>query len=205
MQSPTTNLEANAAAVPPALTRKVITEPDFSGEPQPIGTLTERADFPQCALGVHVNIRGFAGVVVEIVKQSIVVLASDGTAQRFNAYRLKALFAPPERPTPPPAKVADRPRPAALPPPFADEPKAAPPVPVRVFIDEPDFTLPLHDIKTFASRRDFPQCAYGQHVDIPGYAGVVVEIVKGSLKVQSPTGDIRSYNAAVLKRLYGQG
>ena len=34
--------------------------------------------------------------------------------------------------------------------------------------------------------------------------GVVVEIVGGSLKVQALEGHIRSYNAVVLKKLYGR-
>ena len=67
-----------------------------------------------------------------------------------------------------------------------------------------NFSAPVRAIRTYASQPDFPQCAYGQHVDIPGYQGVVVEIVRGSLKVQSPTGTIRSYNADQLKILYGR-
>ena len=96
----------------------------------------------------------------------------------------------------------ERPKPVAEPKPTRDEP-ADEPAP-RVHITAPDFTAPVRAIRTYASQPDFPQCAYGQHVDIPGYSGVVVEIVKGSLKVQSPTGTIRSYNAEALKTLYGR-
>ena len=189
MQSPTPT-DQDTEAAPPVPARKVITEPSFSGTPQPIGQWTERADFPQCALGAYVSIQGFAGVVVEIVNQSIKVLAPDGTMQRFNAYRLKTLFAPPDRSQP----VVER-RPAW------DEPEPAPP---RVHITDPDFTAPVRVIRAYTSRPDFPQCAYGKHVDIAGYSGVVVEIVNGSLKVQSPTGTIRSYNAGALKKIYGK-
>ena len=75
----------------------------------------------------------------------------------------------------------------------------------RVYVADPDFTTPVRPINDYASRPDFPKCAYGQHVDILGYTGVVVEIVKGSLKIQSEAGAIRSYNSDVLKKLYGKG
>ncbi|MEN9574550.1 MAG: hypothetical protein RL514_2405 [Verrucomicrobiota bacterium] len=202
MQSLTTP-ETNHEAAMSAPTRKVITEPDFSGTPVPIGQWTERADFPQGALGAYVSIHGFAGVIVEIINQSIKVTAPDGKSQRFNAYRLKTLFAPPDRTKPEPQTLTmERPKPVAQPPPVDDEPESV--APERVHITEPDFSQPVRTIRTYASQADFPQCAYGKHVEIPGYAGVVVEIVKGSLKVQSPTGTIRSYNAAALKTLYGR-
>lgn len=205
MQSPM-NPEPNHEAAAP-VAKRVITEPDFSGEPVPIGQWTERENFPQCALGAYVSIHGFAGVVVEIINQSIRVVSPEGKSQRFNAYRLKTLFAPPDcsRPASPPP--LESPKPLAAPRPTTtddsgDEP--APVVPERVFIANPDFTQPVRAIRTFASQPDFPQCAYGKHVEIPGYAGVVVEIGKGSLKVRSEQGTTRSFNADALKRLYGR-
>lgn len=200
MQSPTP-IEQETEATPSAPTRKVITEPDYSGEPQPIGQFTERPDYPQCTLGAYVSIHGFTGVVVEIINQSLKVRSREGASQRFNAYRLKTLFAPPDRTKPVAQPLSmERPKPVA-------EPRAARPEPEplpRVYIVNPDFSQPIRPIRTFAGQADFPQCAYGKHVDIPGYAGVVVEIVGGSLKVQSPTGTIRSYNAEALKKLYGK-
>ncbi len=202
MQSPETT-EQQTEAAPPAPAPKVITEPDFSGTPQPIGQWTERADFPHCALGAHVSIHGFTGVVVEIISQSLKVRSADGVTQRFNAYRLKTLFAPPDRTKPAPQTLSmERPKPVAEPRPVRDEPEPAPQP--RGHITDPDFTAPVRAIRTYASQPGFPQSAYGQHVDIPGYQGVVVEIVKGSLKVQSPTGTIRSYNAEQLRKLYGK-
>ncbi|PAW87532.1 MAG: hypothetical protein B9S33_06170 [Pedosphaera sp. Tous-C6FEB] len=195
---PTENEQSPSAPV-----RKVVGQPDFSGTPQPIGQLTEQPDFPQCALGVHVSIHGFAGVVVEIVNQSIKVISAEGITQRFNAQRLKTLFAPPDRTKPAPEVLSmERPKPVAVPRPVSEEEPAAPPA--RVYIAEPDFTAPVQAIRTYATQPDFPQCAYGKHVEIPGYAGVVVEIVKGSLKVKSPTGTIRSYSADTLVKLYGR-
>lgn len=200
MMSPETT-ESENAPPPPAPTPKVITDPDFSGEPVPIGQWTERPDFPQCTLGHHVSIHGFAGVVVEIVNQSLKVRSADGISQRFNAYRLKTLFAPPDRTKPSPQVLSmDRPKPVERKP---EEPEAEP-LP-RVHIVNPDFSQPVRAIRSYASLADFPQCVYGKHVDIPGYAGVVVEIVKGSLRVQSPTGTVRSYNVDALKKLYGRG
>lgn len=178
----------------------VITEPNFSGTPQPLGELTGLADFPKCALGAYIDIRGFAGVVVEIVNQSIKVRSPEGITQRFNVSRLKTLYAPPDRPDPVPTTPnIDRPKLDAAPEPAPPKP-AAPP---RVYIADPDFTAPVRPINDYAGQPDFPRCAYGKHVDLLGYKGVVVEIVKGSLKIQSPTGTTRSYNGEALRKLYG--
>ena len=183
----------------PTALHNVVTQPDFSGEPQPISELVARNDFPQGALGVYIDIRGFAGVVVEIVNQSIKVRSPDGVTQRFNANRLKTLYAPPDRSEPVfPTHNTDRLR--------HDEPSdptpTVPSAPPRVYIANPDFTSPAKPINDFTRQPDFPTCAYAQHVDIFGYTGVVVEIVKGSLKVQTPAGTSRSYNGEVLKKLY---
>ncbi|MBL9172377.1 MAG: hypothetical protein JNL10_02480 [Verrucomicrobiales bacterium] len=178
----------------------VISNPDFSGKPQPISSMTGRADWPRCALGVHVDIHGFEGVVIQINNQSIRVRSSDRITQQFNAHRLKALFAPPDRSTPVRSIQVPGPDvPAAEP-----APQSEPAEPVRQFIENPDFTTPVRAIRTYATRADFPQCAYGQHVEIPGYAGVVVEIVKGSLKVRSQEGRTRSFSAVALRKLYGK-
>ena len=182
---------------------KVITEPDYSGEPVPIGPFTERADFPQCALGAYVSIHGFTGVVVEIINQSLKVRSRDGISQRFNAYRLKTLFAPPDRTKPVSQNLSmERPKPVHVPKPVEDELEL--PAPMRRHITNPDFDQPVRSIRAFATQADFPENVYGKHVDIPGYAGIVVEIVKGSLRVQSPTGTIRSYNVDALKKLHGR-
>ena len=203
----TTTLDQDNAATPPAPVRTVITKPDYSEEPQPISRFTTRADYPGCLHGVHIDIRGFAGVVVEIVNQSIRVLSPEGILQSFNFNRLKTLHAPPDRSTPMPStRSAESPVAEAateLQPDTADETPAAE-APERIYIAEPDFTGPFELINAYASQPDFPQCAYGKRVDIQEFTGVVVEIVKGSLKIQSPDGMIRSYNAAVLKKLYGK-
>ena len=203
----TTTLDQDNAATPPAPARTVVTKPDYSEEPQPISRFTARADYPGCLHGVHIDIRGFAGVVVEIVNQSIRVLSPEGILQSFNFNRLKTLHAPPTRSEPmtstasaesPVAEAATEAQADT-----ADETPAAE-EPERIYIAEPDFTGPFVLINAYASQPDFPQCAYGKQVDIQEFTGVVVEIVKGSLKIQSPDGMIRSYNAAVLKRLYGK-
>ena len=200
MQSPTTP-EPATEATPAAPARMVITEPDFSGTAQPIGELAGRADFPQCALGAYIDIQGFAGVVVEIVGQSIKVRPPEGITQRFNANRLRTLHAPPVRPEPVATPLSvESPAPVASPEPAQDSPET----PKRVYISDPDFASPVRVINDYASQADFPKCAYGKHVDILGYTGVVVEIVKGSLRIQSPSGITRSYNAEVLRKVYGK-
>lgn len=200
MQLPTTPDPVNEAT-PPAPARKLAAEPDFSGVPRPIDDFAGRADFPQCVLGEHIDIQGFAGVVVEIVKDSIRVRPPQGMTQRFNANRLKTLYAPPVRPEPDaPAPNFERPQADATPEPV----RAKPSPPPREYIADPDFTAPMRPINDYAGQPDFPKCAYGRHVDIQGYTGVVVEFVKGSLKIQSPAGITRSYNAEVLRKLYGK-
>ena len=203
MLPPTTPDQENEAPSP-APTRKIITDPDFSGAPQPNEDYAGRADFPQCALGAYIDIRGFAGVVMEIVKQSIKVRSPDGITQSFNAYRLKSLYAPPDHSEPLPTSTREeRPAPAvAVEQDKPVEPK--PSAPVREYIAEPDFSAPVQPISDFASQPGFPKCAYGAHVDIGGHIGVVVEIVKGSLKVQNDAGATRSFNIEVLKKLHGK-
>ena len=201
---PPTTPDQDHEAASPTPARKTITDPDFSGTPQPIEEYAGRADFPQCALGLYLDIRGFAGVVMEIVKQSLKVRSPDGITQSFNAYRLKSLYAPPDHSEPLPVTVReDRPTPAVA---FEmddmDEPK--PPAPVREYIAEPDFSAPVQPISDFASQPGFPKCSFGAHVDIGGHIGVVVEIVKGSIKVQNDVGATRSFNIEVLKKLHGK-
>jgi hypothetical protein len=140
-------------------------------------------------------------VVVEIIKDSIKVRSSEGRTQRFNANRLKTLYAPPDRSEPSPPQPE---APPTKPDRAADPIISKPELPPRVYIADPDFTSPVRPIHDYAKQPDFPQCAYGKQVDIVGYVGVVVEIVKGSLRVQSASGTSRNYNAEVLKKLHGK-
>jgi len=171
-----------------------------SGVPKPIAEFAGRADFPKCAVGEFVDIGGFAGVLVEIVNQSIKVKSSEGITQSFNYNRLRTIYGPKQRPEPletSPMREQSR----------SGEKEAAPsrPIPKREFIEEPDFSAPVKPITEFAGRPDFPKCVYGAHIDIAGYPGVVVEIVNQSVKVRSVQGVTRSYNAPGLRKLYGQG
>jgi hypothetical protein len=171
-------------------------EPNYNAPVQPIANLVAAPDFPRNALGQHVDIGGYAGVVVEIVKHSIRVRASEGGTMSYNINTLRRLYGPrvPEeaaQPSPPPAEVsAPAPAPA--------------PVAKRELITEPNFNLPLKPIETVVNRPDYPKCVFGEFIDMHGYTGVVVEIVNGSLKVRSREGTTRSYNAAGLQRLYGK-
>ena len=172
----------------------------LSGVPKPIAEFASRADFPKCALGRFVDIGGFAGILVEIVNQSIKVKSSEGITQSFNFNRLRTIYGPrqitePVEPTP----MMEQRRPAEK------EAAIAPPAPKREFIEDPDFSAPVKSISEFAGRSDFPKCAYGAHIEIAGYPGVVVEIVNQSVKVRSIQGVTRSYNVPGLRKLYGQG
>src|SRR4029079_826827 len=73
-----------------------------------------------------------------------------------------------------------------------DKPSAAP---SRMVITEPDFNRPVKAIGDLLANPEFPKSALGEFVDIGGYTGVVIEIVKESLKVKSPEGATKSFNA----------
>jgi preprotein translocase subunit YajC len=166
-------------------------EPNFEAPLKPIGELVVQADYPKCLLGAHVEIGGYTGVVIELLDQSLKVKSRDGATQRFNARVLQRVYGPK-------IKVAERPARATYKEPAAPAQPAAP----REIIMNPDYSTPVLQIVDYTTRTDFPQCTLGQHVEITGFTGVVVEIVKGSLKVKSHDGLTRSYNSQVLRKLY---
>lgn len=190
-------------------------EPDFSRPVRMIKEFAGRADFPDCTLGEHIDISGFAGVVVIATKNSLKVRSPEGITQSFNVNRLRTLFAPPvriEAPVFEPAPAVDpesAPRPVVRrrPEPVdEDEPaKPAPAAPVREVIENPDFNQPVVQIRDMVGREDFPKCAFGLQVEINGFTGVVVEIAKQSLRVRSVDGYLQSFNGPILKKLHGGG
>jgi len=174
---------------------------DFNRPARPLREFAGREDFPECVLGELIDINGFEGVALEIVKQSLKVRSAEKITQSFNIGRLRTLYAPVvHREVPPYSPPVERSRPA----PAAEPEEPEPAAPPRRFIATPDFTLPLQPISGLVGRADFPQCAYGQHVEINGFTGVVVELVKDSLKVKSEQGLTRSFNAPVLRKLHAR-
>ena len=171
-----------------------ISPPPPAGERRvyPITDLLLRPDFPQSALGEDVDIGGFSGTIVEIVRHSIRVRPREGATMGYNVNVLRKLYGP--RPPEEDAKANDP----------AEVATVAPPPPPREIIDNPQFTSSPKPIEEFVAQPGFPKCAYGQHLDFHGYDGVVVEIVNRSLKVRSQQGSTRSYNADGLARLYGK-
>jgi hypothetical protein len=200
MQLPTTPGEPFETPIPRG-ERDAITEPKIEGQSKSIVELAGHPDFPKCALGVLVDIGGYTGVVVEIVKQSIKVRSPEGSIQSFNFNWLRKLYGPMIQPAASASEMSTREEPLA-----PVEKKAEPLslAPRRDVITEPNFDREVKGISLFASHSNFPKCAFGEFVDIGGYTGVVVEIVNRSLKVRSPEGILRSYNADVLRKLYGQ-
>lgn len=63
--------------------------------------------------------------------------------------------------------------------------------------------LPVKLISELVTNPDFPRSAVGENVDINGQVGVVVDVVKNSIKVRSPDGHTMSYNFHTLRKLYG--
>jgi hypothetical protein len=177
------------------------TKPDFSGKADPIADWVQKPDFPRCALGAFVNIHGFEGVVIEITGKSLRIISKDGIRQRFNGDRLKTLFAPRELPKPEPKRQAPRAKKPVEP---DEEPDEEDVKPAREYIEKPDFNAPVIEIGEYVDQPDFPRCAYGKHVSIGEYVGVVVEVVKHSVRVQCSSGGIRRFNAPVLKKIYAR-
>ena len=165
-------------------------------------------DFPQSALGEFVDIGGYTGVVVEIVNQSLKVRSPERVTKSFNVNGLRRIYGPVIHPDPMPMRPPEPPR-APVPAPFkrrvpAPSPSAPPP-PVKVEPTvTPDFTKPVRKISDFVARPDYPQCVLGEHVEIGGYTGVVVQIISRSLKVRSTAEITRSYNADALRKLHTQ-
>jgi hypothetical protein len=66
-------------------------EPDFSKPIRSIGEFVKRPDYPECVLGEHVAIAGYAGVVVQIVNRSLKVRSQGETTRSYNADALRRL------------------------------------------------------------------------------------------------------------------
>jgi hypothetical protein len=186
-------------SAPTSEKRDVIAEPNFNKPLTSIADFVSRPDYPECLLGEHVDIGGYAGVVVAIVKHSIKVRSSEGATCSFNCFGLRRIHGPP--PEQPPLMVT--------PPPFStdrsvgDDESAKPTDAPREIIEEPNFEQPIVPIADLVRGPDYPKCTFGRHVNIGGYAGVVVEIVNQSLRVRSQQGTSRNYNARVLRNLHG--
>jgi hypothetical protein len=152
---------------------------------RPISDLVGHPEFPNNAMGVRVDIKGFIGVVVGVVNNSIKVRSAEGNTVSYNFRGLRRLYGPriaaETAPADPPAPEAQAKGPAIL---------------------EPDFNTPLVPIEILAAQTDFPACAVGIFVDLHGFTGVVVALAGGSLKVRSHEGATRSYNADGLRKLY---
>ena len=67
----------------------------------------------------------------------------------------------------------------------------------------PEIGIPGKPISELVNDPDFPNNAVGKKVDIKGNTGVIVEVVKNSIKVRSAEGKTMSYNFHTLRRLYG--
>ncbi len=69
---------------------------------------------------------------------------------------------------------------------------------------DPESARPPKPIAELLEVADFPRSALGEWVDIGGYVGVVADVVNQSLKVRSPDGVTKSFNANGLRRIYGR-
>ncbi len=175
-----------------------VAEPDFSPLPLPIEEFVELPDFPRCALGKHLNIGGSTGVLVQIVNQSIKIKTTEGTVQSFNTIRVRRLYGRPLSQETLRQGMSD-----TLGTEKAIPEQPATPAPRREALPPMDFNREPKPVSLFAARSDFPKCVFGELLEIGGYIGIVVEIIKRSLKVRSQDGAMRSYNEDALRKLYG--
>ncbi len=185
-------------AVPAIQTRELMAAPDFNTPLKPVADFVTRPDFPQCVLGEHLDLGGFTGVVVAVIKQSIKVRSADGATRSFKSYGLQRIYGAPVEVAPPLDCSPSSPEQAP-----AGQAEPAKAVPAREVIEEPNFEQSVRPIVRLLNRPDFPRSALGQQVDIGGYIGVVVEIADQSLKVRSREGTSRNYNLLRLRAIYG--
>src|SRR4051812_5779490 len=170
--------------------QNTLADPGLEKDPKAIGDFAGRDNYPQCALGACVDIGGVVGTVFEISGNSLKLRTPEGQARSFNYPPLKKLSAPRHIVfAPPPQKIEEPPVEIA---------------PVSQEIPDPDFHQEQITISQFIAEPDFPVCALGRMVEINGYVGVVVELTGLSLKVRSPNGTSRKYNADVLRKLHGK-
>jgi hypothetical protein len=155
-----------------------------------ISELVADPDFPDSAVGKTVDIKGYIGVVAEVVKNSIKVRSAEGNTVSYNFHALRRLYGPRVAPEATPAEPA----PASSP--------VSQPQPERRVILDPNFQAPLVPIESLVQRPDFPRCAFGVFIDLHGFAGVVVELVGRSLKVRSRDGSTCSYSTDGLRKIY---
>ncbi len=182
---------SSKSSVPP----KADASPDYHQPLLPIAEVLIDPGFPKSALGKFVDIGGYTGVVVELVKESLKVRSAEGITKGFNANGLRRIYGPVVRPDPPPP-LPESPAPVR-------ESRPAPPPVFKVEPTiEPDFGKPVVKIAEFIGRSDYPKCLLGAHVEIGDYVGVVIQIVNRSLKVRSQAETTRSYNADALRKLY---
>ena len=160
---------------------------DFSTPAKPIAEVAAREDFPESAVGQHVDFGGLTGIVTSVVHNSIKVRLPEGNTRSFNFHTLKKIYAP-------------RPEPEPVAPPTPEPP----PVPrEEQEIEEPQFEAPIKPITEFMASFDFPENAYGHHVDVGGFTGVVVYVKAPSLKIRSREGISRKYNSEILRKVHG--
>src|SRR5262249_4755769 len=144
-----------------------------------IGELLMNPGFPKSALGELVDIGGYVGTIIDVVNQSLKVRSPEGVTKSFNAGGLRQLYGPRGLPEPYP-QSSEAPVPEVR-----REPVSKPVVlpPKKEIIAEPDFSKPVKKIADLVRLSDYPKSALGEHVEIAGFTGVVVEIVNRSLRV----------------------
>ena len=81
----------SAPAAPP-VKRDIVTNPNFDAPVKPIEKFVDRPDYPKCVFGENLDLRGFTGVVIEIVNGSLKVRSRAGSTHSYNAAGLRRLY-----------------------------------------------------------------------------------------------------------------
>lgn len=188
----------------------VMTDPGEQPPLTAIADLAVRPDFPQCAIGQLLDMGGFTGVAIEVVNQSLKVKSPEGFTRSFNIPGLRRRYTPPPPLLPllavdPETDSEPATTVTVLPPSQPRKTTATDaPAPRRHVAAQINFDQPVKAIRVFAGRRDFPECTLGELVDIRGFSGVVIEIVRNSLQVKAEDGSLRTYEAELLRKLFGR-
>jgi hypothetical protein len=169
-----------------------MTKPETNVPVRAISDLVVQPEFPQSAVGQTVDIGGYIGLIVGVVKHSIKVRSAEGATMSYNINTLRKLYGPPV------PLQTDEITPTGDP--LPDPASAV----KRNVITHPNFDAPVKPIEGLVEHPDFPACVLGEFIDLHGYSGVVVEIIERSLKIRSREGATRRYNADGLRKLYGR-
>ena len=83
----------------------VTLEPDFNARLVAIEALVLKSDFPDCALGLFIDLHGFTGVAVALVGCLLKVRSREGATRTYNVDGLRKIYAKAPQAIQPPSRA----------------------------------------------------------------------------------------------------